>query len=100
MALGNAIQEFLRALATEWPPGGRVLGRWFAPTAAGLIAALRDAGAVSPSTAQRFHPHSKAEEEAFLRLMRRRVIRQVTPGHYYLDARILEEPRRWIVDAD
>ena len=58
-----------------------------AETAQSIIQQFRDAGAVSPQAAQRYHPRSSMEEAVFLDLQSRGVIREPSPGRYYLDER-------------
>ncbi len=48
----------------------------------------------SPPTAQPFRAHSRAEEHAFHYFFDISVIRETTPGRYYLDERSLELLRR------
>jgi len=52
-----------------------------------VISALREAGALTPLSAQRFHPSSVLEQAAFHQLLRLDVIREPAPGRYYLDER-------------
>ena len=59
-----------------------------------VISAFREARAITPETAQRFHPRSRMEEDAFWNLMRLGIIREPTHGRYYLDERSLETVRR------
>jgi hypothetical protein len=61
---------------------------WPRTTVLRIVSQLRDAGALSPERAQRYHARSRVEERTFRRLMGRRVIRQATPGRYYLDERM------------
>lgn len=50
-----------------------------------IVRAFREAGATSPRTAQRFHAHSVFDESAFSSLLAEGIIRQRSPGRYYLD---------------
>jgi len=59
-----------------------------------VINAFRAAGAITPETAQRYHPRSRMEEDAFENLLRLEIIRQPTRGRYYLDERSLQKVRR------
>lgn len=45
---------------------------------------LQANGATTPERALRFHPRNAIEEHAFLQLLRSRVIREPTPGRYYV----------------
>ena len=56
-----------------------------------IVVQFRDAGAVSPPTAQRFHPATPVDEQAFERMLRCGVIRQTRPGRYYLHEATLAE---------
>jgi hypothetical protein len=69
-----------------------VPGRW---TGARVIAALRKAGAVSRSTAQRFRPQSDVEKVAFRGLLAAQIIRQPEPGRYYVDEQALDDWIGW-----
>jgi len=82
MNLQRAIDEFVRGLSsgTARLVGGMALNRRDAE----IIQAFREAGAVMPSRAQRFHPHSGLDEVAFNRLLSARVIRPTSRGRYYL----------------
>lgn len=55
-----------------------------------VVRQLREAGATSPQRAKPYRAQSALEEDAFVRLQRDRVIREPTPGRYYLDERALE----------
>ena len=54
-----------------------------------IIFLLREAGAISPYTAQSFRARSPMEERTFLHLLRLGAIRQPAPGRYYLDEQVL-----------
>lgn len=60
-----------------------------------VITQLRQAGAVSPSTATRFHAPTAVVERVFLSLQSQGVVRRASPGHYYLDERTLARVRPW-----
>ena len=60
-----------------------------------VIAAFRSAGAVSRSTAQRYHPRNDAEEAAFRGLLAAEIIRQPEPGRFFLDQVALDEWVGW-----
>jgi hypothetical protein len=62
-----------------------------------VVRAFREAGATSPRTAQRYHPHSALDESAFESLLAEGIIRQRSPGRYYLDEAAL---RRRVLDPD
>ena len=55
---------------------------------------LEATGATTPGRAQRFHPRNAIEERAFLQLLRSGVIREPTPGRYYVVPAELERRRR------
>src|SRR6266498_5675824 len=55
-----------------------------------IIQEFREAGAITPPTAQPFRAHSRAEERAFHYFFDIAVIRETTRGRYYLDERSLE----------
>lgn len=54
-----------------------------------IIVALREAGAHSPATAQRFHAASQIDEAAFAHLLREGIVRKASPARYYLDEKTL-----------
>jgi len=54
-----------------------------------IIRLFREAGAMSPYTAQPFRARSRMEERTFLRLLRLSAIRQPMRGRYYLDEEVL-----------
>lgn len=82
----------LRALARAWVERVQaLLGPSPLPTYR-IMEEFREAGAITPRTAQPFHAHSRVEEQAFLQLLEAGVIRQPVRGRYYLDERSL--PRR------
>jgi hypothetical protein len=56
---------------------------------------LRDAGAVSPASARPFRAHSRTEEVEFIRLLRMGIIREPSPGRYFLDQRALDSASSW-----
>ena len=87
----------LRAIAHAWAERARTIlatvGASSLP-AQQVISAFREAGAITPEAAQRFHAGSRMEEDAFWHLMRLEIIREPTHGRYYLDERSLETVRR------
>lgn len=52
-----------------------------------IVQQFRDVGALTPATARRFHAGSTIDEIEFLRLLRAGIIREATPGRYFLDQR-------------
>jgi len=54
-----------------------------------IVCLLREAGAMSPYTAQSFRARSRMEERTFLHLLRLGAIRQPRRGRYYLDEQVL-----------
>jgi hypothetical protein len=56
-----------------------------------IVAAFREAGAVSRSSAQRYHPTSENDEAAFRGLLAAEIIRQPEPGRYFLDKAALDQ---------
>lgn len=60
-----------------------------------IIRAFREAGATSPRMAQRFHAHSVFDESAFASLLNQGIIRQWSPGRYYLDEAALRRRTRF-----
>lgn len=82
MSLQRTLDDLVRGLG-DWlthPP----LGWLRNPAERAIIEAFREAGAVSPRRAQRFHPHSALEEAAFQRLLLDGTIRRASAAHYYL----------------
>jgi hypothetical protein len=59
-----------------------------------VVQEFREAGAVTPQRAQRFHPRSRAEEIAFGDLLDAGIIREPRRGRYYLDERALASLRK------
>ena len=49
-----------------------------------IIRQFREAGALTPATATRFHPSSIGEELAFGSLLRAGILREPAPGRYFL----------------
>ena len=49
-----------------------------------IIQQFREAGALSPATATRFHASAVGEELAFTQLLRAGVLREPAPGRYFL----------------
>lgn len=54
-----------------------------------IMQQFRAAGAVTPDRARPFHPQTRIEQIEFLRLLRAQVIREPSPGRYFLDDRRL-----------
>lgn len=54
-----------------------------------IMQQFRAAGAITPATARPFHPQTRIEQIEFLRLLRAQVIREPSPGRYFLDDRRL-----------
>ena len=84
----NRSHGFIATLSASTIPAQRV------------ISAFREAGALTPQSAQRFHPSSVLEQAAFQQLLRLAVIREPAHGRYYLDERSLhmlqhQDPRPW-----
>ncbi len=80
----------IRSVAQVWTDRVRALVARLpasAEAAQRIIQQLRNAGALSPETAQRYHARSKMEEAVFLELLHQGVIREPMPGRYYLDER-------------
>jgi len=50
-----------------------------------IIHQFQEAGALTPATARPFRPRSRIEQIEFLRLLRAQVIREPSPGRYFLD---------------
>jgi len=81
-AWADRAHGFLAALNTASLPAHQV------------IIKFREAGAVTRHSAQRFHPSSSIEQDAFERLLRIGVIRQPSYAHYYLDEPALAAVQR------
>ena len=81
-AVVNRAQGLLAMLGTSSLPAHRV------------ITAFREAGALAPPRAQRFHPSTRLQEAAFQQLLRLGIICQPTYGRYYLDERALQAVQR------
>jgi hypothetical protein len=63
-------------------------------SARNIVVEFRRTGATSPHTAQRFHPTGRVQARAFVWLMDLEVIRQPTPGRYYVDEeKLFPRPR-------
>jgi len=54
-----------------------------------IIAEFRHSGAISHPSAQRFHARTSLQERTFAWLLELEIIRQPTPGRYYLDEEAL-----------
>lgn len=89
----ETVEDFLVAFAkslnmfTIGVPGRRAGGL--------IIVAFRNAGAVSRSSAQRFHASNETDEAAFRGLLAAAIIRQPEPGRYFLDEAALDEWLGW-----
>ena len=89
----HTAEDFLTSVAktlnmlTIGVPGRRAGGR--------VIAAFRNAGAVSRSSAQRYHPTNDTEAAAFRGLLAAEIIRQPEPGRFFLDEIGLDEWLGW-----
>jgi hypothetical protein len=59
------------------------------PSAWQILRQFRQARALTPDSAQPFHPQSPQERRAFDGLLRLTIIRQAHPGRYFLDERAL-----------
>jgi len=59
------------------------------PNARHVLLEFRKAGALTPDSAQPFHPRSPTELRAFEQLLKRAIIREPRPGKYFLDERTL-----------
>ena len=82
MDLQRAIDDLVRGIGDflVFQPLG-----WFqSPWERAIIEAFREAGAVTPRRAQRFHARSAVEEAAFDRLLRAGVIQRASARRYYL----------------
>ena len=86
------LQEFFGSILTTvverlggfpFPPG---VIRWAVPK---IIGEFRRVSAISPRSAQRYHAWTVAEESTFVWLVKLEIIRQVSPGRYYLDEETL-----------
>ena len=76
-ALDQGIAQVAAGYAVRNPRARRLIGEFLA------------AGALSPDTAQPFHPRTTLERWTFAELLRHAVIRESRPGRYYLDERTL-----------
>ena len=87
----NVLQRF----AEFWKTRGRALSNFVVSSlpAQRIILQFREAGALTASTALPFHAQSRIEELEFKRLLRAHVIREPSPGRYFLDARNLDRTR-------
>jgi len=94
MDLQRAIDEIFRGLGEFLVQ--RPLEAFGGPQELAIITAFREAGAVTPRRAQRFHAHSVLDEAAFNRLLHAGVIRRAKAGRYYLHERAL--PRKEPID--
>ena len=92
MRLQEVFGSFLTTVAetlAELPLASIVGG-----SAGSIVVELRRVGATSPRTAQRYHPRNRIQARAFLWLLDLEVIRQPTPGRYYVDEeKLLLSPR-------
>ena len=89
----NALQRF----AEFWKTRGRALSNFIVSSlpAQRIILQFREAGALTASTALPFRAQSRIEELEFKRLLRAHVIREPSPGRYFLDLRHLERTKLW-----
>ena len=87
MDLTRVISDFVAVLVADAIILTDTLQQPFDPRRAWIIRQFQDAGAINPRTAQRYFPPSAAHAAAFAVLRERLVIRQATPGHYYLHLR-------------
>ena len=83
----------LEMLAKNWGPRVRAIlvratTRWL--PALRIVRLFREAGALSPATARPFRAQSRIEELEFRRLLHTQIVRESSPGRYYLDQRTLE----------
>ena len=89
----NVLQRF----AEFWTTRGRALSNFVivgSLPAQRIIRQFREAGALSASTALPFRAQSRIEELWFKRLLRAHVIREASPGRYFLDLRHLERTKQ------
>jgi hypothetical protein len=87
-AVGSFLTTVADKLADLWIPS--IIGG----SARNIVVEFRRAGATSPRSAQRFHPTGRIQARAFVWLMDLEVIRQPTPGRYYVDEeKLLLRPR-------
>ena len=90
----NVLQRF----AEFWKTRGRALSNFVIVGSLHgqrIILQFREAGALSPSTALPFRAQSRIEELEFKRLLRAHVIREPSPGRYFLDMRSLDRTKLW-----
>ena len=78
-AFGSFLTTVADRLADLWIPS--IIGG----SARNIVVEFRRAGATSPRTGQRFHPTGRIQARAFVWLLDLEVIRQPTPGRYYVD---------------
>src|SRR5437016_9906834 len=82
----------LRTVASTWVDRIQALLPLFGVSsveAQRIIRLFREAGAMSPYTAQPFRARSRMEERTFLHLLSLSAIRQPMRGRYYLDEQVL-----------
>lgn len=96
MSILTAIQDLADTVATGLRSAPPMFTYGATPTAARIIVAFRDAGATSPSSAQRYRVRSHVDENVFRMLLHRGIIRRASPGRYYLDERGLRLHRWWL----
>ena len=85
----NVLQRF----AEFWKTRSRALSKFVivgSLHAQRIILQFREAGALSAATSLPFRAQSRIEELEFKRLLRAHVIREPSPGRYFLDLRQLE----------
>jgi hypothetical protein len=86
----------LQTLAENWGPRARAILVRAATSslpALRIVRLFREAGALTPATARPFRAQSRIEELEFRRLLRTQIVRESSPGRYYLDQRMLERRR-------
>jgi len=69
---GNQLRRFIHVFTLSSPPAQRIIQQF------------RAVGAVTPAMARPFRPQSRIEELEFLRLLRAQIIREASPGRYFL----------------
>ena len=84
----HVVSDFLKSLHDGL---GRVVASavLLNPHTRQILRRFRQAGALSPDSAQPFHPQSPGELTAFEELLKLTVIRQPHPGRYFLEQRAL-----------
>ena len=85
MRLQTAFASFLQSIVADFRHSSQSFALGVGPHGASIIRQFREAGAVSSRSARRYYPRSQADAAAFARLLERFIIRQTTPGHYFLN---------------